>query len=56
MTVTFTPAGTASAATVDRGPMAGTPVTRCIQGQFAKAKVPAFRGDAVSVGKTFRFE
>lgn len=56
VTVTFAPAGTASAATVDRGPMAGTPVAKCIQEKFAKAKVPAFRGDAVSVGKTFRFE
>lgn len=56
VTVTFSPAGAASSAVVDRGPMAGTPVAKCIQAQYAKVKVPAFKGDAVAVGKTFRFE
>lgn len=56
VTVTFATSGTVSSALVDKGPMAGTPVAKCISSQFQKAKVPAFRGDAVAVGKTFRFE
>lgn len=54
--VTFAPAGAVSNATVDRGPMVGTPVQRCIEAQYKKAKVPAFKGSPVNVGKSFRFE
>ena len=55
--VTYTPAGSASEALVDKGPMAGTPVAKCIAKEFKKTKVPAFKGDAVvQVGKLFRFE
>jgi hypothetical protein len=54
--VTFAPTGTAQTATVDKGPMVGTPVAKCIAGKFKQAKVPAFKGDVVQVGKTFRFE
>jgi hypothetical protein len=54
--VKFVPAGTASEATVDKGPFVGTPVARCIAKAFKKAKVPAFRGEQVQVGKSFRFE
>jgi hypothetical protein len=54
--VKFTPAGTASEAVVDKGPMVGTPVAKCIAKEFKKAKVPAFKGDMVQVGKSFRFE
>jgi len=54
--VRFAPGGSATEATVDRGPMAGTPTAKCIATQFKKAKVPAFTGDAVQVGKSFRFE
>lgn len=56
VTVTFAPAGSVASALVDKGPMAGTPVAKCIQSQYSKAKVPAFRGEPVAVGKTFRFE
>jgi hypothetical protein len=56
VTVMFATSGMVSSAVVDKGPMAGTPVAKCISSQFQKAKVPAFRGDAVAVGKTFRFE
>jgi hypothetical protein len=52
----FAPAGTALTASVDRGPLVGTPVAKCIAKEFKKAKVPAFSGDAVQVGKSFRFE
>ena len=56
ITVKFTPAGSASDAVVDKGPMLGTPVAKCIAKEFKKAKVPAFKGDVVQVGKSFRFE
>jgi hypothetical protein len=54
--VTFAPSGTAQTATVDKGPMVGTPAGKCIAGKFKQAKVPAFKGDTVQVGKIFRFE
>ena len=54
--VKFQPAGTASEAVVDKGPWVGTPVAKCIANAFKKAKVPAFAGDVVQVGKSFRFE
>lgn len=56
ITVKFTPAGSATEAIVDKGPMMGTPVAKCIAKEFKKAKVPAFRGEVVQVGKSFRFE
>lgn len=54
--ITFTPAGAASSATIDKGPWVGTPVAKCFAGQFKKAKIPAFSGEPVTVGKSFRFE
>ncbi len=54
--VKFMPAGTAAEAVVDKGPWVGTPVAKCIAKEFRKAKVPAFAGDVVQVGKSFRFE
>ncbi len=54
--ITFTPAGAVATATVDKGPWVGTPVAKCFAGQFKKTKIPAFSGDAVTVGKTFRFD
>jgi hypothetical protein len=54
--VKFTPQGSASEALVDRGPLVGTPVGKCIAKEFKKAKVPAFTGDIVQVGKSFTFE
>lgn len=54
--VKFLPAGSATEATVDRGPLVGTPVAKCIAKEFKKAKVPAFQGEVVQVGKSFRFE
>ena len=54
--VKFTPAGSATEAFVDKGPLKGTPVAKCIAKEFKKARVPAFAGDGVQVGKSFRFE
>jgi hypothetical protein len=54
--VTFASTGAASDAVVDKGTLAGTPVAKCIRTKFLKAHVPAFKGDAQQVGKTFRFE
>lgn len=54
--VKFRPAGTATEAVVDKGPWVGTPVAKCIAKEFKKAKIPAFAGDVVQVGKSFRFE
>ena len=56
ITVKFTPAGSAAEAIVDKGPMMGTPVAKCIAREFKKTKVPAFKGEVVQVGKSFRFE
>jgi hypothetical protein len=54
--VKFVSDGTASDAQVDKGPLVGSPVAKCIAKEFKKAKVPAFKGDEVKVGKSFRFE
>jgi len=54
--VKFTPAGSATEAFVDKGPLVGTPVAKCIAKEFKKARVPAFAGDGVQVGKSFRFD
>ena len=54
--VTFVPEGNAKDVVIDRGAMAKSPVAKCIVGKFKLAKVPAFKGEPVVVGKTFRFE
>jgi hypothetical protein len=56
VSVKFMPAGGAADAIVDKGPFMGTPTAKCIAKEFKKAKVPAFSGDTVQVGKTFKFE
>ena len=56
ITVKFMPGGSAAEAVVDKGPMMGTPAAKCIAKEFNKTKVPAFKGDVVQVGKSFRFE
>lgn len=53
--ITFAPAGEASEAKIDKGPWVGTPVAKCMTKAFKKAKVPAFKGDAITVGKSFKF-
>lgn len=54
--VTFGADGAASDALVDGGPYVKSPVERCIAGQFKTAKVPAFKGEPVKVGKKFRID
>jgi predicted Zn finger-like uncharacterized protein len=51
--VTFSPDGSVSSAVVDGGPFPGTPVGGCIAGKYRGARVPAFAGGPVSVGKSF---
>ena len=54
--VTFAPSGAAEAAFVDRAPFQGTAVGKCIEGQYRRARVPAFGGPAINVGKNFRVD
>lgn len=54
--ITFAPAGAASKAAMDKGPMMGTPVQKCIEKAFKKAKIPPFKGTEVQVGKIFKFD
>jgi hypothetical protein len=54
--ITFGPGGTVQTAIVDKGPWVGTPVAKCMAKEFRKAKVPAFKGDAVTVGKLFHLD
>ncbi len=56
VSITFGPSGAAQSATVDRGPWVGTPVGKCMARAFKTAKVPAFRGEAITVGKSFHFD
>ena len=53
VTVTFEPSGAVSSAVVDSGPYPGTPVGGCIAGKYRGARVPAFGGSSVKVGKSF---
>lgn len=53
--ITFKESGEASDAKIDKGPWVNTPVAKCMVKEFKKAKVPAFKGEAVTVGKTFQF-
>ena len=54
--VTFSTDGTTSDVQVDRGPFVKSPVERCIVSQYKVAHIPAFVGDPVKVGKTFRID
>lgn len=54
--ITFSPAGTAQNAVVDKGPWVGTPAAKCMAKAFKKVKVPAFKGESITVGKVFHLE
>jgi len=56
VSVTFAADGSANAVVVDKGTFMRSPVERCIVAQYKRAKVPAFRGGPVTVGKTFRID
>ena len=51
--VTFAPDGSVSSAVIDGGPYPGTAVGGCIAGKYRGARVPAFGGAPVRVGKSF---
>jgi hypothetical protein len=51
--VTFAPSGEVAAADLEGGSFGGTPVGECIQKAFRRARVPAFKGQAVTVSKSF---
>jgi hypothetical protein len=53
VSVTFSPDGSVQSAVVDQPPFAGTPVGGCVAGKFRGARVPAFGGGNVKVGKSF---
>jgi hypothetical protein len=53
VTVTFGPDGSVQSAVVDSGPFPGTAVGGCIAGKYRGARVPAFSGGAIKVGKSF---
>jgi predicted Zn finger-like uncharacterized protein len=53
VSVTFQPDGSVQSAVVDQPPFAGTPVGGCVAGKFRGARVPAFSGGNVKVGKSF---
>jgi hypothetical protein len=54
--VTFGSSGTATTAAVDKAPYVGTAVGQCIAKKYKQAKVPAFQGVPVTVGKTFKID
>ncbi|HVJ94714.1 MAG TPA: zinc-ribbon domain-containing protein [Labilithrix sp.] len=53
VTVTFAPDGSVQSAVLDGGPFPGTAVGGCIAGKYRGARVPAFGGAPVRVGKSF---
>jgi hypothetical protein len=54
--VTFASTGLVQDAIVDKGPFVGTKSEKCISKEYKRARVPAFKGDPVSVGKTFKID
>jgi hypothetical protein len=53
--VVFQPSGTVLSAKV-RPPYEGTPTGDCVERLFLQTVVPAYRGEKVSVSKTFTIE
>ena len=54
--ITFATDGTVSDVQVDRLPYKDNPVARCLASQYKQAKVPAFTGVPVVVGKNFSID
>jgi hypothetical protein len=54
--VTYLPTGKAKVAVVDRGPFVGTKSEKCIVKVYKKTSVPPFKGEPVTVGKTFKID
>ncbi|MBX3231045.1 MAG: FecR domain-containing protein [Labilithrix sp.] len=55
-TITFSPTGGVSQVVVDDPTFSGTPAGRCVQTSFFNARVPAFTGAPVRVGKSFSLQ
>src|SRR5262249_11498114 len=53
VTITFAPDGSVATAVLDSGPYPGTAVGGCAAGKYRGARVPAFSGAPVRVGKSF---
>jgi hypothetical protein len=53
VSVTFSPDGSVQSAVVDQPPFAGTAVGGCVASKFRGARIPAFSGSTVKVGKSF---
>jgi hypothetical protein len=52
VTITFSPSGRVTSATIAGPPFAGTPTGGCIASTLRRARVPAFTGEMVTVRKT----
>jgi hypothetical protein len=56
VTVTFRNDGAVDHVEVDRAPYQGTPVGACVASKFKLARVPAFGGAPITVGKSFSID
>jgi hypothetical protein len=56
VTITFSPSGRVTSATIGGPPFAGTPTGGCIASTLRRARVPAFTGDMVTVKKTVEIQ
>jgi hypothetical protein len=56
VTVTFRNDGAVDHVEVDRPPYQGSPVGACVASKFKLARVPAFGGAPITVGKSFSID
>jgi hypothetical protein len=56
VTITFSPSGRVTSATIGGPPFAGTPTGGCIAATLRRARVPPFTGDMVTVKKTVEIQ
>ena len=56
VSVAFAPSGTALGAAVNSTTPLSAKAARCVRGAFERVRVPAFRGESVTVRKSFRLE
>ncbi len=56
VTITFSPSGRVTSATIAGPPFAGTPTGGCIAATLRRARVPPFEGDMVTVRKTVEIQ
>ncbi len=53
VSIKFNPDGSVGSAVADQPPFQGTAVGGCVAGKFRGARVPAFSGSSITVGKSF---